>query len=129
MAGYATSTGNRTTNDGTWTYTFDDAGNEIKKSQGAGAETWNYLYDSRNQLIAAKQHATDGGTLLAKVQYKYDALGDRIERGEDAERQTDVIYSLEPARRGHSGTAPIAGVAYREEQGAGKESACFLIAV
>jgi hypothetical protein len=24
MAGYATSTGNRTTNDGTWTYTFDD---------------------------------------------------------------------------------------------------------
>ncbi len=85
MAGYATSTGNRTTNDGTWTYTFDDAGNEIRKSKGASAETWNYLYDSRNELIAAEQHATDGGTLLAKVQYKYDALGDRIERDEDAE--------------------------------------------
>ncbi len=73
MAGYATSTGNRTTNDGTWTYTFDDAGNEIKKSKGASAETWNYAYDTRNQLIAAEKHATDGGTLLAKVQYKYDA--------------------------------------------------------
>ncbi len=85
MAGYVTSTGNRTSNDGTWTYTFDDAGNEIKKSKGAAAETWNYRYDNRNQLIAAEQHASDGGTLLAKVQYKYDALGDRIERDEDAE--------------------------------------------
>ncbi len=78
MAGYAS-------NDGTWTNTFDDAGNEIRKSQGAGAETWNYLYDNPNELIAAEQHASDGGTLLAKVQYKYDALGDRIERDEDAD--------------------------------------------
>ena len=90
MAGYATSTGNRTTNDGTWTYTFDDAGNEIEKSQGAGAETWNYVYDNRNQLIAVEQHASDGGTLLAKVQYKYDALGDRIERDEDADDRVVV---------------------------------------
>ncbi len=67
MAGYATSTGNRTTNDGTWTYTFDDAGNEIKKSQGAGAETWNYLYDARNQLIAAEQHALGEGALASSV--------------------------------------------------------------
>jgi hypothetical protein len=55
-------------------------------------------------LIAAEQHATDGGTLLAKVQYKYDALGDRIERDEDAEKRTDTIYSADtiysvPVRR------------------------------
>ncbi len=43
MAGYATSTGNGTTNDRTWTHTFDDAGNEIKKSKGESAETWNDL--------------------------------------------------------------------------------------
>src|SRR5262249_26074013 len=32
-AGYVTGAGNRTTSDGTWTYTYDDAGDLVKKSK------------------------------------------------------------------------------------------------
>jgi hypothetical protein len=35
--------------------------------------------------VTVEKHATDGGTLQAKVQYEYDALGDRFERDEDAD--------------------------------------------
>ena len=73
-AGYSTGTGNQTTNDGTWTYTYDNAGNLTKKSKGASLETWNYSYDQDNHLVTVEKHATDGGTLQLKVQYKYDAL-------------------------------------------------------
>ncbi len=78
--GYTTGTGNRTTADGTWTYTFDDAGNVTKRSKGASAETWTYVYDQDNQLVSAEQRATDGGTLQGKVEYAYDAFGNRLSR-------------------------------------------------
>ncbi len=83
--GYTTGTGNQTTNDGTWTYTYDNEGNLTKKSKGASLETWNYSYDQQNHLVTVEKHATDGGTLQLKVQYKYDALGNRIERTEDSD--------------------------------------------
>src|SRR5262249_4418240 len=51
MTGYATGTGNRMTSDGTWTYTYDDEGNLVKKSKGASAETWTYGYDHNNQMV------------------------------------------------------------------------------
>jgi hypothetical protein len=35
--------------------------------------------------VTVEKHTTDGGTLQAKVQYKYDALGDRFERDQDAD--------------------------------------------
>jgi RHS repeat-associated protein len=91
-AGYTTGTGNQTTNDGTWTYTYDNEGNLSKKSKGTNLETWNYSYDQQNHLVTVEKHATDGGTLQLKVQYKYDALGNRIERTEDSDGNgsTDV---------------------------------------
>ncbi len=79
-AGYATDTGNRTINDGVWTYTYDAEGNVIKKSKGAFDETWEYDYDHRNQLTGAAFSATDGGSVTTQVTYVYDALGNRIER-------------------------------------------------
>jgi RHS repeat-associated protein len=81
-SGYVTDTGNRMTNDGTWTYTYDTAGNVIKKSKGASLETWNYTYDHNNQLTLAEKHATDGGALQGKVEYAYDAFGNRLSRKE-----------------------------------------------
>src|SRR5207245_425335 len=77
---YTTGTGNRLTNDGVWTYTYDADGELIKKSQGTNAETWNYTYDVNHQMVTAEKHATDGGTLQMKATYTYDVLGRRIEK-------------------------------------------------
>jgi RHS repeat-associated protein len=73
-------TGNRLTGDGTWTYTYDDEGELTKKSKGASLETWTYGYDQRGQMVWAEQRATDGGTLQARVEYSYDAFGNRLKR-------------------------------------------------
>jgi RHS repeat-associated protein len=81
--GYVTGTGNRMTSDGTWTYVYDDAGNITKKTKGASLETWTYGYDHRNQLVWAEKRATDGGTLQMRADYKYDALGNRLEKAVD----------------------------------------------
>ena len=75
--GYVTGTGNRLQSDGTWTYTYDAAGQLVKKSQGASAETWTYSYDHRGQMVWAEDRATDGGSLLTRVEYAYDASSDR----------------------------------------------------
>jgi len=83
--GYTTGTGNQLTNDGTWTYTYDNEGNRSKKSKGAAQETWTYSYDHWNQLVWVEQRSTDGGTLLQRVDYKYDAFGRMIERTHDSD--------------------------------------------
>lgn len=75
-----TGSGNRTTNDGVWTYTYDAAGSVTKKSKGASSDTWVYGYDHRNQMLTTAFSATDGGSVTQRVTYVYDALGNRIER-------------------------------------------------
>jgi RHS repeat-associated protein len=79
MAGYQTIVANRMSNDGTYTYTYDDAGNTIKKSKGVSDETWTYAFDHNNRLTGIEKRATDGGTLLVKGTYTYDALGNRVQ--------------------------------------------------
>jgi RHS repeat-associated protein len=81
---YTVGTNNRLTNDGTWTYTYDAESNLSKKSKGASAETWTYGYDEKNHLLWAEDRATDGGTLLKRVDYKYDAYGDRVQKALDS---------------------------------------------
>src|SRR5207249_5091815 len=56
------------------------AGTLTKKSKGANAETWTYGYDHENHLIWVEQRATDGGNLLQRLDFKYDALGDRVDK-------------------------------------------------
>jgi uncharacterized protein RhaS with RHS repeats len=90
--GYATGTGNQMSNDGARTYTYDAAGNVIKKSKGASAETWVYTYDVNNQLLTAKDEATDGGTLLGEVDYSYDVFGNRLSRTQFDGSMTTVAY-------------------------------------
>jgi hypothetical protein len=67
VGGYQTGGNNQITTDGTWTYTFDQEGNLIKKSKGANAETWTFGYDNLNHLLWAKDSATDGGSATIKV--------------------------------------------------------------
>ncbi|MBX9624130.1 MAG: hypothetical protein K2X82_10005 [Gemmataceae bacterium] len=64
--GYASTTGNRMTNDGVWTYSYDAAGRVSKRSKGAAAETWVYDYDHDGRLLTAKKSATDGGAATAR---------------------------------------------------------------
>src|SRR5262249_22623946 len=49
-AGYTTGTGNRLSNDGTWTYTYDAEGDLTQKSMGATATTVYYSYDLNDRL-------------------------------------------------------------------------------
>jgi RHS repeat-associated protein len=79
MAGYQTGVANRMSNDGTYTYTYDDAGNTIKKSKGASDETWTYSWDHNNRLTVIEKRATDGGTLQLRTTFTYDAQGNLIQ--------------------------------------------------
>lgn len=78
MAGYVTGAANRTTSDGTWTYTHNAEGNITKRSKGASLETWTYGYDHNNRLLWVEMRDSDGGVLRTRVDYKYDALNNRI---------------------------------------------------
>jgi RHS repeat-associated protein len=79
MSGYQTGVANRLSNDGTYTYTYDDAGNLIKRSKGPSDETWTYAYDHNNHLISVEKRQTDGGTLLVRATYTYAVQGRRIQ--------------------------------------------------
>src|SRR5262249_13107114 len=77
---YQTGSANRMTNDGTYTYTYNDEGNLTKKSKGALDETWTYGYDNRNQLTAVEERSQDGGgTLLTRATYLYDVHNQRVQ--------------------------------------------------
>ena len=78
--GYTTGTGNQLTSDGTWNYTYDDEGNMTKKVKISNGLTWTYGYDHRNQLTWVEKRATDGGALQKKVEFQYDAFGNRLEK-------------------------------------------------
>lgn len=81
-AGHVVGPGNQVTSDGTWTYTYDAAGARSKKSLGASATTWTFAYDHHGHLTRVEERATDGGALVSRVDYSYDALGNRVRRVE-----------------------------------------------
>jgi YD repeat-containing protein len=95
--GYSTGTANQLTNDGTWSYTYDAEGNLLKKSKGTNAETWTYGYDHQDHLLWAEDRQTDGGTLLQRIDYKYDAFGNRVEQDVTINGTTTTTrYALDP---------------------------------
>jgi RHS repeat-associated protein len=55
---------------GTWTYSYDRAGNDTQSV--CGTMTWKYQFDALNRMTSATQN----GTLI--VRYGYDILGRRI---------------------------------------------------
>src|SRR5262249_48160470 len=68
-------------NDNNDTVSFYDAeGNLTKKSKGASAETWTYGYDNLNHLTWSEDRSTDGGTLIIRVDFKYDVFGHMLEK-------------------------------------------------
>jgi hypothetical protein len=64
------------------------------------------VYDNANHLTAAK-HFSSGGALVVNVTYKYDALGNRVER-DDLVRATAARFAFDgwnPAKAGADGSA------------------------
>jgi RHS repeat-associated protein len=90
--GYTTSTENQLTNDGTWTYTYDGEGSVTKKSKGSLLETWTYGYDNLNHLVWAEDRASDGGSLITRMDFKYDVFGDRIDQEVTANSTTTATH-------------------------------------
>ena len=75
--GYTTGAGNEMTSGGGYTYTYDNDGNTISKTQISTGDVWSYSYDYENRLTSAVEKSS-GGTTLEQVTYTYDALGRQI---------------------------------------------------
>jgi RHS repeat-associated protein len=81
MAGYVTAADNRTTNDGTWAYSYNADGQVTSKAKAG--ESWTYTYDHRGQMTQASNGTTT-------VNYQFDALGNRIRRSASSGGTTTV---------------------------------------
>ncbi len=75
--GYTTGAGNEMTSGGGYTYTYDNDGNTISKTQLSTGDVWTFSYDYENRLTGAVEKSS-GGTTLEQVTYTYDALGRQI---------------------------------------------------
>jgi RHS repeat-associated protein len=60
-----------------FTYTFDNAGNIISKTQTSTGYVWSYTYDYHDRMTAAVEK-TSGGATLNQESFTYDALGRQI---------------------------------------------------
>jgi RHS repeat-associated protein len=78
--GSTPTTGNQLSTDGTWNYVYDANGNVTSKTIASTGEQWTYTYDQRNELLTANHKQTTNGAIDLTATYKYDALGNRIEK-------------------------------------------------
>ena len=109
--GYTVS-GNQLTNDGEWSYSYDENGN--LKSKETGFVRWHYGYDHRNQLISIVVNPIEGdgeGAAIWDVEYKYDYFGNRIQKvandvpvGPAQVYVRDAYDGWNPAKAGAVGT-------------------------
>jgi RHS repeat-associated protein len=67
-------TENRLTDDGTYTYSYDNNGNRLTRTEKATGNITNYTWDAENRLIEVQM---PGGSI---VQYEYDPFGRRIQK-------------------------------------------------
>jgi RHS repeat-associated protein len=82
MSGYATGTGNRLDSGAGFTYTYDDEGNLVGKTEAATGEVTSYTYDHRNRLTHVERRSTTN-VLRAIADYTYDGLDRRIKTESD----------------------------------------------
>jgi RHS repeat-associated protein len=78
---------NRVTSIGSNSYSYDNNGNLISKTDSSG--TWAYTWDYENRL---KQVTRPDSTT---INYKYDALGRRIQRSKSTGGSTNFVYDGE----------------------------------
>jgi RHS repeat-associated protein len=81
---YTTTTNNRTTADGTYTYQYDDEGNRTRRTKNSDSSYEEYAWDHRNRLTKVT-FKNSGGTTLKTVEYFYDTNNRLIRRTYDAD--------------------------------------------
>ena len=79
----ATSTiisGNRLTDDGTYTYQYDNEGNQIQRTNKASGEVRTMSYDNRNRLVEVIDRLPGEDNPVLDVYYGYDVFDRRVSR-------------------------------------------------
>jgi RHS repeat-associated protein len=77
-------TNNRLTSDGTYNYTYDDEGNQTRRTKISDSSYTDYTWDHRNRLTNVT-NKTSGGTSTMSADYAYDVYDRRIKKVVDAD--------------------------------------------
>ena len=72
--------GNRLTDDGTFTYEYDNEGNLTRRSETSTGSYRNFTYDYRNRLTEVEDFPPSLGSPTQKIDYGYDAFNRRVSR-------------------------------------------------
>jgi RHS repeat-associated protein len=88
--GYTTGTGNLTSADATYDYTYDQEGNRTLRVERATGKRTEYTWDHRQRLIEIVTRNTAGGAVTSRVQYQYDPLDQRV--GKDIDSNGDSTF-------------------------------------
>lgn len=79
---YVTGPGNRLLSDGTYTYTYDDEGNMLRRTEIATGTFREFNWDHRNRLIRVTDFSS-GGIITQEVLFTYDTFGRRLSKSVD----------------------------------------------
>ena len=77
--GYETGLHNRLLNDGTYSYTYDNEGNRLTRTETATGTIDEYTWDYRNRLTSITTKDSNG-IVIKTAEYTYDAYDRRIEK-------------------------------------------------
>jgi RHS repeat-associated protein len=84
-SGFTTGTNNQTTAGLGFTYTYDDEGNRITKTETSTGKVEEYTWDHRNRLTKVVFRNSSGGAIVKQVDYEYDAYNRLVRRTFDAD--------------------------------------------
>src|SRR5262249_6246555 len=74
---------NQLSTDGTWTYHYDEEGNEDYKTITSTGEKWSYFYDWDNRLTKVEHKPSTSGEVDLRDEFGYDVNGNRIWKSYD----------------------------------------------
>ncbi len=77
-ASYTTGTANRLQSDGQFSYSYDDEGNTITKTEIATGKVTSYIYDHRGRVTSLTERASAGGAITSEQNFTHDVLDRRI---------------------------------------------------
>ncbi len=84
-SGYTTASNNRTTAGQGFTYTYDDEGDRLTRTETATGKVQSYEWDYRNRLTVVKEQNSSGGAIVKQVNNEYDAFNRLVRRTYDAD--------------------------------------------